>query len=479
VAAASLAAAAFVGLPSAGASGFNGSFRSAAAADGIRTTLIAPGVTVVKSLVDVGSTSTQATLNNLGESRSFASIPYPGDLVIVGPGTVAGATNGQINLPNYPLYAWTDCPNQKDHVVGDGPMEMRAKCTDLSSSAIATAGVRTDGIGSLGLSRTSSAILSEGEAVTAEATAEISSFTIGPLEIAQVVSVAEAVFDSSGKLERTADTRIVGVSVAGTPIQLSPAGVNAAGSASPPPDLKPLNETLKPAGFHVELVPVQQTDTGVVAPAVRITQQLQEGTQIIYQLGSAAASVEGSAEPAGASPDEIDTGDGGTDVTGPDTAPPGPDGSTPAGSPEQGAPGTAAAPSAPPAEPASDPSASEIAITPGEAPSSAFSAAPPAVPSYPYPSAGTSTVSPPDSASSAPPAPSDATADQSASPRLDSSSGGGDDSREVAATPVLASRLLDGGDSRPFYAAFVVAAIVGLAAVAGVALFSRALRSGV
>ena len=470
VAAVSVVAAVVVALPSAGASGFDGSFNAEASAEGTRTTLIVPGVTVVKALVDAGSTSTQATLNNLGESRAFASIPYPGELAIVGPGTVAGATNGQINVPNYPLYAWSDHPARPGQEVGDGPYEMRAESDELSSSAQANAGLRSEDVGQAGSSRTASSITSEGEAVTATATSETSGFKVGPLEIGQVVSVAETVLDSGGTLKRKADTKVAGVSVAGNPVELTPAGVNAGGNASPPPDFKALNEAVKPAGLRVEVVPATETETGVVAPAVRVTQQLQEGSEIVYQLGSAAAFVSGTAG-GGTSPDDI-TGDDGEDVTGP-----------PASTEPDASGGSA--PATPPAAPAESSDSYNTVYDPAAVASAppALAQASGAVPavSYPAAAAGSAFVTTPGASTyqpSLPAAPAEPAAPPTfETPSADASAGDGD--REVASVPVLASRLLDGGDSRPFYAAFIVAAILGLAGVLGVALFSRALRSGV
>ncbi|MGH8998863.1 MAG: hypothetical protein ACRDY7_05675, partial [Acidimicrobiia bacterium] len=293
VAGACLVVGAGVALPGAGAAGFAGTFKSLAAADGVRATLIMPGVTVTKSLVDIGAPSAQATLNSLGESRAFASIPYPGDTAVTAPGTVAGATTGDVNLPNYPLYAFSDHPARPEHEVGDGPLAMRAASNQTSSAGEASAGLRSPGIGELALSRASASITSTDQAVTAAALTEITSFAVGPLEIGQVVSDAQASFDRAGELTRRADTRIVGVAVAGTPVQVTPAGVGAGGEPTPPPDLAPLNEALAPAGISVEFVPAHETDTGVVAPAVRVSQDLDSGSRLVYVLGSATASVEG------------------------------------------------------------------------------------------------------------------------------------------------------------------------------------------
>jgi hypothetical protein len=346
---------------------------------------------------------------------------------------------------------------------------MRAESDETSSSGSASAGLRSEGIGELGLSRAAASIASEGEAVTAKAATEISSFSVGPLEIAQVVSNAEAVFDQTGKLTRKADTRIIGASVAGSPFQLSPAGFTAGAAPAPPPDLKPLNEALKPAGFTIEIVPATETDTGVVAPAVRISQDLQQGSRLVYQLGSATVSVEGTPDDGGGLLEgDIETTGGSTG-----TATPAAPDSTPAAGPGPVNPGAGTVAGPPADETATAP------FTEVDGGSVPFTVAAPVSPPI-RAAAGTSgafpAVSPPAAAGTTGGGEVPAVA-PSLSPKQAAPSAGQSD-EAIDSVPVLATRLLDGGDSRPFYAAFIVAAIVGLAGVVGVVLFSRALRSG-
>jgi hypothetical protein len=52
----------------------------------------------------------QATLDSLGTSQAFASLPYPGGTVVGLPGLIAGVTGGKVALPAYPAYAYSDDP---------------------------------------------------------------------------------------------------------------------------------------------------------------------------------------------------------------------------------------------------------------------------------------------------------------------------------------------------------------------------------
>ena len=120
--------------PAAGEGRFSGTFSALAAADGVRVTLFQPGVTLTKTLVDLGGPAAQAALNSLGESRAFASFPYPGDTAVAAPGLLRGA--GNIPAPAYPLYVASDNPAVPRQEAGDGPYALRAESTDSASKAL-------------------------------------------------------------------------------------------------------------------------------------------------------------------------------------------------------------------------------------------------------------------------------------------------------------------------------------------------------
>ena len=62
------------------------SFSGVAAADGVRFTTSAPGFLVVEDFVDGGGPTAQAAVSDVEGNRGFASVPYPGELAIAGPG---------------------------------------------------------------------------------------------------------------------------------------------------------------------------------------------------------------------------------------------------------------------------------------------------------------------------------------------------------------------------------------------------------
>ena len=84
------------------------------------------GFLIVEKYIDGSGPTAQATLDSVGASRSFASLPYPGETFVSYPGLVAVVT-GQVP-PGYPLYAAADYPNNPEAVVGspDSPVMPRA-----------------------------------------------------------------------------------------------------------------------------------------------------------------------------------------------------------------------------------------------------------------------------------------------------------------------------------------------------------------
>src|SRR5581483_12195430 len=78
-------------------------FAASAEAEGLRATFDAPQFLVVSTLFDAANPISQSTLESTGVSRSFASAPYPGDLVVTAPGTLAAF--GGPSLPaQYPFH---------------------------------------------------------------------------------------------------------------------------------------------------------------------------------------------------------------------------------------------------------------------------------------------------------------------------------------------------------------------------------------
>lgn len=424
--------------PAAGASAFSGTFAASSSADGLRVTLVQPGITLTKTLIDLGAPSAQASVNSLGESRAFASFPYPGDTVIATPGLLRGA--GNLPAPAYPFYVGSDNPAVPKQEAGDGPYRLSAESTDVASKSLANVGVRIDGLGDLGLSRSETSVQSTAEGVTAHARTETSAFSIGPLRIGHVLSVADTVLGQDGLLTRKAETTIVGAMVGSAPVEITAGGITVAGAAGPAADTAPLNEALKGAGITVELLPKGETATGVTSPALRITSQDKSGSAITYVLGRASASVEGTAS----APLLEETGPSGTT---PETGPePGPETTTFA---EADFPAEAAVD-----QPLPDEFVMDVPTATDTLPVTGFS--PP--------------VAEPEGSVEPAPAPTVRLVPRRAAPEPL-----GADSKVA----IIATRaLLNGGDTRPLYGVALVGIGLCFAMAVGLRVLARAARSG-
>ena len=79
-----------------------------------------------------------------------------------------------------------------------------------------------------------------------------------------------------------------------TPVVIDGNGVSVGGTPAPPADTAGVRDALASAGITVKLFALEETQTGIVAPIVRITQtQTQTGATITYTIGGAAAFVQG------------------------------------------------------------------------------------------------------------------------------------------------------------------------------------------
>ena len=332
--------------PAYGAAGYKGTFGAVASADAVRVTWIVPHAPASDTVLDLGGPSAQATLDSIGGSQAFASFPYPGENTVTAPALIAGASGGKINLPSYPFWVGSAYPVAPKAESGSGPYAIKAESTDTTSESSASVGLDSNGQASLGLAKSHALTVSAPEGVSADATTQVTGFAAGPLRIGEVLSSAKAVFSPDGTVQRTADTRITGAMVGDTPVAFTSKGL-VVGSSPVPADPKPIEDALAQARIGVEFMPRQDTDTGVVAPALRVTQRDDSGQSITYVLGRTFASATGAgtlepAAPAGGSTASPGSSADQADGAGADTATPGTASAGPA-------PDTATAFAAPPA----------------------------------------------------------------------------------------------------------------------------------
>jgi hypothetical protein len=314
------------------------SYSGVAAADGIRFTTSAPGFLVVEDYVDGGGPTAQAAVSDIEGNRGFASVPYPGELAIAGPGLFAVAT-GQQFPGHYPFYVASAHPTTPTSAFDAPGLSMKADSDASSASAAARFGPNDEGDG--GGARSTARVARDAEGITSEANGVANAVKVGPVEILGFTSTAKVRRGGSGGPERESSMQFSAMKVAETAVAVRDGQFVVAGTTVPLDGFAPVQKALADAGVSVEMVEETDTDDGVVSPGIQITRQQpaeQAGTTMIvrWTLGRtlAAAKVE-----AGAGSPGLDLG--GTpapDFGVPDSADSGPAATPPSDGPAPTAP---------------------------------------------------------------------------------------------------------------------------------------------
>ena len=191
-----------------------------AAADAARVTVVAVNGPATNVPVDLGAPAAQASLDSLGTNQSFASQPYPGDLLVSAPGLVAGASNGQVTPPNYPLYVSADYPLRPEQAVEQPGYHLKATAAEREAAASAGSGATSENT-SAAASAATARVVTEGGAVTGEASSITNGFSAGPLTIGRISSTASVTRQPDGTLARQSALDIAGAKIGDTTVTIS------------------------------------------------------------------------------------------------------------------------------------------------------------------------------------------------------------------------------------------------------------------
>lgn len=309
------------------------SYEAVASAEGVRLSWGAPGFVAVDTFVDGGGPVSQAVIDGLGNSQAFASLPYPGDLAISGPGLVAGLT-GLPSPPPYPFYVSSSHPTVPEQKLSQPGYELAASSSELESvGSTMTGGGSGSGSGASSVGSTVTRARTGRDAtsgvVTAEATGSADVVNIGGvLRIGQVDAKAKVSRGPGAEPRREADFVINGMTIAGQTVGFSEEGFSFGEMGVPIPPGDPLLEVLEEAQISVRYLARVDHPDGVVSPGLVVTQEreIPGGPTMVfrYTFGrmAASATVSGSATsigdvlaPVGEAPAE-------TEVTSPPVEPP-------------------------------------------------------------------------------------------------------------------------------------------------------------
>jgi hypothetical protein len=273
----------------AAADGTEGSdtFEARATAEAFRFNFGAPSFLFVDRFVDFGSPVAEASVDSLGRSKAWASDPFPGDLPVVMPGTLAGLTRLP-NPGNYPFFVASSYPATPERKVEAPGLVLTAKSEENRSSAAARHG---------GVADDSAVLFSEATGVveytpaTGAVQAE-SKAVARHIDIGGVLRIG--IMESSAKVHQTPGQPAVSessfradlVSVAGQAVGVSSKGLTIAGTNNPLPDGSPMAEALKSAHITVEYVQAVNSPGEVTSPGLVVTQRFQvpQGPEMISTL---------------------------------------------------------------------------------------------------------------------------------------------------------------------------------------------------
>lgn len=270
-------------------------FSGTAAATGVSVGVSVDHFIVVSQIVDGSGPTAQAVVSGFGDSKAYGAYPYPGDVVL----TAHGLSNGAV--PDYPLIAQSSYPTQQKSDLDHGVYRLHADSAESASSAAAQGGGGQGGGGGQDASvgRTSStAKVTHDEstgAVTSEAVADLEAMSYSSvLRIGRIHSRVRLVATPGRPVQRTVETDVAQVSVAGQGVALTDKGLVLPGTTVPLPSDSSVNRTLAAAGISVHYLAGYRAGSEVVSPgvAVSVTHDVPgAGPGVVtYTLGRVAAS---------------------------------------------------------------------------------------------------------------------------------------------------------------------------------------------
>ena len=200
----------------ASAAGAATSFSARRRAEGVRISTFAGGAPVTNDPADFGSPVAQAVLDSLGTSRAYASVLYPGDLLVSVPGLIAGVSNGQLTPPSYPLIAASDRETAPEEEVAGPGATMRASSSATRSLATTMAGTVT--ATALTEMTVDGAVVSSSESV-------VTGLFSGVIKVGNLRSTAKVVLGPDGTVTRSSAFEVSGLEVAGVKVAVGRDGL--------------------------------------------------------------------------------------------------------------------------------------------------------------------------------------------------------------------------------------------------------------
>ncbi len=259
----------------------NASFSGTASADGIRMSLKIPDFLIVENFLDGPGPSAQASLDSLGTSQAFASMPYPGETVVALPGLLSILTGK--SMPSYPFYISTSNPTSPDSHVDQPGYHLAAHSDSTSSSASARSGEETTS-GSKGGSFSTVSVSVEPDGTLVSRSGTLVDLTLGPIQLSGFEVTAKVERSPDGEVKRASNLRVSHLSLAGTPIGVTDHGLVVGSSALPLDALGAVSQMVSQGETTVQFLPVDETADSIRSAGLFIKTSLQLPVKTSLQL---------------------------------------------------------------------------------------------------------------------------------------------------------------------------------------------------
>jgi hypothetical protein len=242
-----------------------GGYQGTAQADGLHAVYNPAGILPIPPPVDLGAPDALATVSSGPATFARASVLDPGDL-LANPGALlaqASTAYKDGTIPPYPFRvsatSGVGAPSAESNPAPG--LDARVSVGDGTSAAVATMpAVNAPAIATLGSLASEATTSTDGSSITLHARSQAGGFDLlGLLHIDSIVTDLTATSDG-GTPKLTGGTRVVGATLAGTPVTIDADGIHQAGGGAPllggilSPLIDNLNTLLSTAGIHVTVV---------------------------------------------------------------------------------------------------------------------------------------------------------------------------------------------------------------------------------
>jgi hypothetical protein len=253
-------------------------FAGLAVGSGARVTYSVPNYAVVETPFDSGGAVAQATLESSGLARSFASMPYPGDLAVTAPGTLASFGLTPAGALSYPFYVSADHPSVPSAKVADpsGSFLLEATAAERQTAATSKAVPGHPDAVVSGTEAASSVTRDGAGAVvaTADTVSRGLEFAKGALRIASVRSRSVTRLPAgAGASTSEVETVVDGATINDVKVTITAEGISFAGQTAPVPlaaTTKAMNDALAQSGLSLQFVSGPDVKGGRAADVVEI-----------------------------------------------------------------------------------------------------------------------------------------------------------------------------------------------------------------